>query len=606
MKKYSLNISLLACLLLLLTACEDDILNKNPVDKFSETVVWSDIGLADAYLLSTYDASRLGFSQPMLTAITDESYFIHGGDGYNAFLKGNISPENPFPLQRGFPWWSDFFANIQDINSFLANIDKVVESYPDTEKEAIKAKVDIMKGEALFLRAYNYSRLALNYGGLPLSQEPFAVGEDFSSITRASFKETIDFIVEDINVAAELLLNNGEMIMGRATKGAALALKSRILLFAASDLTADGSVENQYVGYQSADRTALWSAARNAAKEVMDLVIYELADFGAPNQEAVSENYYEFFRVKDLLNPEIIWGKMYLNSVGSQNRMNQWNGSNGLNNWSGINPIQNLVDDYQMENGSYFFDHFIVDDQGIYHNISDTYQDDNIYHHRDPRFYGSILYDGAQWQERFANLADRDPIGVYDRRTRIIIENGIVVSELPGIDTRQGPVEDWNGGYSGYLMKKMLDDEVIGRQENNENVWIEFRYAEILLNYAEASLELGDVPEATKYVNMIRNRAAMPDFTGDVKDALHYERRVELAFEGQRWLDIRRWKILDEALLDALGINIVETTENGNVSTVWERTLVQERGPVTKKMYWVPIPTEEMNKAPQLTQNPGY
>jgi hypothetical protein len=126
-----------------------------------------------------------------------------------------------------------------------------------------------------------------------------------------------------------------------------------------------------------------------------------------------------------------------------------------------------------------------------------------------------------------------------------------------------------------------------------------------ILNYAEALLELGNAEEAAVYINMIRNRAGMPDFTGDITDALRYERRQELAFEGHRWYDIRRWKILEEELTDAMGIDIVEIKENGNVTTSWERILAEDRE-VGPRMYWVPIPTEEINKAPQLEQNPGY
>ena len=207
---------------------------------------------------------------------------------------------------------------------------------------------------------------------------------------------------------------------------------------------------------------------------------------------------------------------------------------------------------------------------------------------------------------RRPELIDRDPLGIYDWRTRITIENGVETERLPGIDTRQGPIQTINGGLTGYTMKKQLDADIIGSGTNNENVKIEFRYAEILLNYAEASLGLGQTDEATTYINMVRSRSAMPDFTGDVEEALRYERRIEFTFEGLRWLDVRRWKILDTALQDAIGINIEEITEDGVTTTTWKRALVQQRGPVTEKMYWVPIPREEINRAPQLTQNPGY
>ena len=607
--KAHINIKILSFLMVLLCSCEQEILDKTPLDRYAENLVWSDINLADTYLNTAYRNMSSGFNTNLnLSGVSDHTFFIHiyGSDLY---VQGNITPSNMGPFNHDrfrFLNWQ-LFDNIQIINTFLANIDQVVENYEGAQREDIQARADILKGEAIFLRAFSYTQLARTYGGVPILTEPFGIDDDYLTIERNSFQETVDFIVQDCDAAAALLLPKAEMEMGRATKGAAMALKSRILLFAASDLTADGTAENQYVGYENPDRVALWTAAKNAAKDVMDLGTYALSDFGAPDKEAVAQNYYDFFRQKDLSNSEIIWGKMFVTGVGERHRTNLWQGPNGLGNYGSNNPTQDLVDTYQMEDGSQFSDHFTVDENGFYQNISDKYQNENPYYYREPRFYGSILYDSAQWQPRFTDLEDRDPLGIYDRRTRITIQGGKVVSDLVGIDTRQGPVQAWNAGYTGYLMKKMMDHEVIGKDEYNENVWIWMRYAEIIMNYAEASLELGETQEAATYINRIRNRAGMPDFTGDIEQALRYEREIEFTFENIRWFDIRRWKILEEKLVDAKGIEIIETTnlDNSTVNTTWRRLVVQDRN-VEKKMYWIPITSDEMNKAPQLVQNPGY
>lgn len=592
-------------LLVLLSSCQkSSILDKAPLDKYTDAVLWKDINLVNAYLLGAYEGTGIGFYQSYMTGLTDETYCFQGSDTY---VKGQLTPDNPYPTDGLF--WSDYFQNIQKINVFLSKIDKVADAYPETQKAEKIKEANVMKGEALFLRAYSYARLALAYGGVPIFKVPGKLGDDFVSIPRNTFDETIKFISDDCDAAAALLLSNENMKMGRATKGAALALKSKILLFAARDLTADGTAKNKYVGYESPNRNALWTAARDAAKAVIDLGTYQLADFGAPDKVAVAQNYFNFFKAKDLSNSEIIWGKMYSRTAGDGNRMNLWNNSNGLNCWGGNNPTQQLVDDYQMEDGSDFFNHFNVDGNGYYKNISSKYHNNNPYYSRDPRFYGSILYDSAVWQNRFPNLIARDPVGIYDRRTRIVSEGGTVISTLPGIDTRQSIYSDWNGGYTGYLMKKMLDDEFWAIEQTNEwqdNVWIEFRYAEIILNYAEACLQLGQISEAATYINMIRNRAALPDFTGDITKALRYERKIELAFESCRWYDIRGWKILEQTLTDAMGMEIIETKNNGLVTTTWQRIVAQERGPVIKDMYWLPIPTDEIKKAPKLEQNPEY
>lgn len=609
MMNYKINIKILAIFVFVLLSCETDVLDATAPDRYTDASIWSDVNLADTYLLSAYDGLAMGYGPVMIESVSDNirHEFTWGSQNY---VQGNISPDNiqPWVQEWAHPeivTWTDNFRNIQTINVFLANIDKVPEAYNPSERGAIEERVDVLKGEALFLRAFSYAQLVRTFGGVPILSEPNQRDDDFLSVTRATFKETIDFITADYDAAAALLLDDEQMEMGRATKGAALALKSRLLLFAASDLTADGSAANELVGYSSPDRTALWTAARDAAKAVIDLGTYNLANFGAPDQEAVAQNYYDFFRQKDLSNSEIIWGKMYLKGAGDSNQMNLWNGPNGNNNWAGHNPTQGLVDTYQMEDGSSFLDHFTINSDGNYVNISGQYESENIYDNREPRFYGSILYDGAVWQPRFANLAGRDPVGIYDRRTRITIENGTEISKIFGIDTRQGPVENWNGSFTGYVMKKLLDEDITGKNENNENVWIEIRYAEVIMNYAEALLELGNPDEAAIYINMIRNRAGMPDFIGDSNDALRYERKLEFAFEGHRWYDIRRWKILEETLSDAMGIDIIETTENGNITTVWQQILAEDRE-VQNRMYWVPIQTDEINKAPQLEQNPGY
>ncbi|WP_153799002.1 RagB/SusD family nutrient uptake outer membrane protein [Foetidibacter luteolus] len=597
---------------IILAACNKTLLDKTAQDKYTETQVWTDISLADRYLLDNYNNSLTGgFGYLSFASITDESHDTHAF-GTENYLQGNINSSNTSPFgiwAFNYTTWDAMYNNIQKLNIFLANIDNVPAAYPPAEQPAIVAQASRMRGEALFLRAFCYSQLARNYGGVILATTPFAIGDDYLSQTRAGFRETIDFISQQCDEAAALLEDKDGMEMGRATKGAALALKSRILLFAASDLTASGTAENEYVGYTAPDRAALWTAAKNAAKAVMDLGAYQLADFGAPNAASVAENFYNFFKAKDLSSPEVIWGKLFLKNVGARNQMNLINGSNGFVMYGCNAPTANLVDAFEMADGSKFSSHYSIDGNGYYRNTSTKYTSANIYYNREPRFYATILYDSAIWMKRYADLAPRDPLGIYDRRTRITVQNGQETSRIYGIDTRQGPVDGDDGTYTGYTFKKYQDNEVYGTEtNNNENVWIEFRYAEVLMNYAEACLGLGQQAEAATYINMIRNRAGLPDYSGDAKTALQHERQVEFVHEDIRWYDMRRWKILDQTMVDAKGVDIIETNnrDNNTVTTTWRQIFVQQRGPVQNKMYWVPIPIDEMNRAPQLVQNPGY
>ncbi|RIH67102.1 RagB/SusD family nutrient uptake outer membrane protein [Mariniphaga sediminis] len=610
MKNFKNHILILLSFLLLFYSCEEQILDKKPLDRYSDAVVWADIKLADRYLKSLYYKLYIGWKcENIVTQITDDTHnrVLRGTDVY---LQGRVTPSDLGPISNRYGYiflrWDVLFSNIQDINVFLDNIDKVPENYEGIKKNEIEEKVNVLKGEAFFLRAFCYTNLVRIYGGVPLFDKPNKQDDDLLSYTRASFEETIQFISDDCDAAAALLLSNSQTVMGNASKGAALALKSRIWLFAASDLTADGNAANKYVGYENPNRNELWTKAKNAAKAVIDLGEYSLDNFGAPNKASVSENYYQFFRQKDLSSEEIIFGRMY--SIPEYyHKINVLNGPNGTLNWGVTGVTQELVDVYQMNDGSDFSNHFTLDENDFYKNASSKYTSQNPYHNRDPRFTGTILYDSAVWQPRFSDLAERDPLGIYERRTRIKIVNGEEVSRVPGIDTHEGPVYPSEATYTGYCMRKFLDDEVQGAYEGCEQIWVEIRYPEILLNYAEACLELGENNEAEHYINMVRNRAAMPDFTNDIKEALKYERRVEMALEEGRFYDIRRWKILEDVFNShAHGIKIEEINDDGVITTTWQRILVQERGPVVQSMYWFPIPTVERNKAPQLEQNPSY
>jgi starch-binding outer membrane protein, SusD/RagB family len=608
-KKSYIIILIFICLFL--SSC-NKILDKTPVDKFSDAVLWTDIDLADKDLMSLYTKTLYGgFGYLPIASLTDESHDTHEFGTQN-YLLGNINPSNTSPLgDWGFQYlrWDILYSNIQNVNIFLANIDKVPNSYPVAEQASIKVIADRMKGEALFLRAYIYGDLARNYGGAIINTIPYELGADFSAITRSSFDATVKFIAEQCDAAAGLLGTKEEMEMGRANKEAALALKSRILLFAASDLTADGTAPNELIGYKSPDRVALWTAAKNAAKAVIDMHTVSLDNFGAPDQAAVATNFFNFFKATDLSSNEVIWGKMFMKDAGASNQMNLINGTNGFGMYGCNAPTGNLVDSFQMADGSRFSKHFMVDDNGFYKNISSIYHHENMYYDREPRFYATILYDSVPWTKRLADLAGRDPLGIYSRRTRITIKNGTEISKIYGIDTRQGPIDKEDGTFTGYVFKKYQDEKLIGSESNNNsNSWIEMRYAEILLNYAEACLELGNITEATDNINLIRNRAGLPNFTGDIKTALRYERQMEFVFENIRWYDIRRWKVLDKVLTNASGVDIIETDnlDNSTVTTTWRQIFVQNRGPITNKLYWFPIPIDEMNRAPELEQNPLY
>ncbi len=604
MKKY-IDLKILSVLLLLIPACNQDLLDKNPLDKYSDATVWTDPNLAASYLNYCYDNVGYGIRGEMLTSIADES-FVSRGSSSQPYNLGTLNADRISGTYSNVSWAN--FANIQRINLFLDNIDNIAENFSEPKKSEVKAKTDLLKGEALFLRAYIYTNMCRTFGGVPLMNKANKLGDDLSTIKRSTFKETVDFIIKDCDDAIQLLKLKSGMRMGKATKEAAMALKSRILLFAASDLTSDGTAENELVGYTGPNRIALWTSARDAAKAVIDLGTCKLADWGAPDQAAVAKNRFDFFRAYTLANDEVIWGKMFVADLGSRHRNNQQNGPNGINNFGRNGPLQSMVDSYEMSDGSQFSGHFTVNASNQYKNVSTKFKHENPYYNREPRFYADVLYDSAVWQPRFANSASRDPLGIYERRTHRTMTGPTTYTDVFGLDTRKDPYFPAGGCYGGYLMKKFMDNTVVGDVQYNQNIWIYIRYAEVLLDYAEACLMLGDIPTATTYINMIRNRAGLPDFTGDITQALRQERKIELFGEENRWFDIRRWKILEATLSPPLhGIDILEIKNlDGTYTTTWTRLVSQQANVPNKRMYWIPISTDEMKKAPQLVQNPGY
>jgi hypothetical protein len=582
--KYILGFSLL----FYSTSCDTDFLNVNPEDRFSEDVVWQDPNLVEAFVNEMYRGLNHGIRELMLGSLADESHFIHNY-GSAQVVQSNLTSADIGSFSRGdfdeFNW-PVLYARIRQINLFLENIENVPFDNPDFK--------DRLNGEVHFLNAYFYHNLIRLYGGVPLVKQAYGLDDDFA-IVRSSLQESIQYVVDECDLAASLLpvsYSAGAGDIGRATRGAALALKARMLLYAASDLYNDpswaGGYSNPELISTTGDRTAKWQAAKDAAKAVMDLGIYSLQDTDNPDKD-----YTDLFLLKD--SKESIFSRYFIKSRGWEDGAlpGLANGPNGYHNWGGNTPIQELVDDYEMVDGSKF-------------DWNNPTHANAPYENRDPRFAASILYDQALWRPRPSDVAEIDPVG------KVIIRSVETApgTYTPGLDTRDGPIEDWNGGYSGYYLRKFIDPTVVHEYAaaggNQEAPWHFFRYGEIILNYAEACIGLGQEAEARTYINMIRQRAGMPDITESgqaLVDRYQNERRVELAFEQHRYFDVRRWMIAPQALgRNANGIVIVDPLA-GPVQ--YSRNKIQDRA-WNNKMYFLPIIQDEINRNDALIQNPLY
>jgi hypothetical protein len=526
-------------------SCDEDFLEIVPKDSYTETVVFNDPDLATSHVNYAYRLICWGFRRPLQYArVSDEISGRGGGSSYWRILQGFATPTFTDLLNiwssssYGFSKWPP----IKQCNEFLAK----------TEGSKIdKAILDRLTGEVKTIRAYCYFRLASFYGGVPLIKKPFSLEDDWR-IPRNSYDEVMQFVLSELDEAIPLLpLTYNAANNGRITKGAAMAIKARALLYYASPLN---NPSNDMSRYQK---------AADAAKAVIDLDLYELYP-----------DYKKLFQEAGAWNSEVIWARPTNSLIDQEARIEQLFYPNGEQGFGQVHPIQNLVDDYEMLSGK-----LPKDDP--------DYDPQNPYINRDPRFYYCILYNGAPFRGRQ------------------------IETFIPGgKDSPEGPISGWNATETGYYPCKFITESYSGLGwETSNPPWIWFRYGEVLLNYAEAMLKLGHEDVARDYINMIRSRPGveMPPVT-ETGQALWeryiHERRIEMVFEEARFYDVRRWKIAEEVLsIDRQRMYITKNVATGELT--YEIKLLHTAY-FPPHMYWAPIPQDEIDKNALIEQNPGY
>lgn len=630
MKKISNYIIAFAVLLLMATSCTD-VLDQQSVNTFNQDVVFSDINVVKSYLGKCYDRMGgntdngvLGMREDLLSSATDQTLCIHRPANYGN-LKGTLSPDNLGYFANdgyaGFMRWENMYANIQNLNTIIANIDAV--KTLTTAEETLKKR---LKGEAYFVRAFEYATILMNYGGAVLISEPNTLDQDFQTMKRSTIAETKDFVLADI-ASAITTLTGLSIEQGRATPAAAAALKSRVLLFCASKLTNGGYTgqeANTLVSFPAGSQTALLQAARDAANDVM-LGTYGTFSLQGSTAEPVppltdaqvkayADNYQSIFIQKGKWNTETIWGIQYPLTGGNVNNANIWFGPCGYHNWGNNDPTEPAVRSFEMADGTPFvWDKYTPGDQYVRRATAAQLAADplrNPFNGREPRFYAIVLYNGAPWQTRPTDVVD--PLNTVQTGQYFADDETTLIKS--GFDTRQGPVEAWNGTKTGYYLKKFLDPTSAGQFFRNTTTWVEFRYAEILLNYAEACIELGgtDLQKGLDALNLVRNRAGLPDrVTTDQAVARGYirqERAIEFFGEGHRFYDLRRWMTYGSVIQNVYGMRIKQMN-NGTIE--WKHDLSDKEDDRTwtatsEKYYWLPLSRAEMNKAPNLQPQPGY
>ena len=576
------NIIKTVCLagsLALLSACEDW-LEIEPKDRFGDTTVWGSEEYADMFLNDIYNQlPHLNNETQNLDQYSDNSYV--GAEWMNArttIYTGALSPTSWIPGPWDMWKWGrqnndDAKGQYERIRSCNLFITKVTES--DFSAEYKKERL----AEARFLRAWFYHYLWMAYGGVPIITEVLDnnVSTDIF-YPRETAQKTFEFIDKELDeIKDDLPPRRSGSDLGRASKGAILTLKGWVELFHASELRNPGKDKKR------------WEAAAATLKDVIDLQVYHLQptilDLWTEATNNNDEVIFDFQMSKQNGGRrEGLFGPVFVKGVQSS--------------WGNMQPTQELVDDYCMANGLPITD------------PASGYNKNNPYKNREKRFYQSILYDGSMWQGE-----------------EIITRVG--VGSPNEIDTSS----DSDVTNTGYYTRKTIDESVNGadnlQMSNGMANYIFFRYADVLLMYAEASLEAGDKPTAVEYLDMVRTRGGnMPSIDdtyplgiteNQLREIIRRDRRIELAFEDKRWWDILRWKICDgeNGVMNKPigGMKIEDTNGDG----VWEYNY-HEVGKRTflPRMYYQPIPQYVIDKNPVIReqnggedgwvngQNPGY
>jgi len=620
MFKVFIKASLLS-LAIMITSCSS-FLDKMPDDQLTLEMIFKDKTRTEDWLAGIYNNipdPYWGYTRSIgFDALSDDMAPSTGWEqfGWNIVSKqtGNWNSTSGWDAN----YWTELPKRIRSAYIFIENIKA------NSAQKLSEEEVQLMKYEARFLIAYYYSLLIDAYGAIPFHPGILAAdaSEEELMIGQTPFDEVVNWIDNELKEVAKGLppSYSEAQKFGRATSIMCLAVRARMLLFAASPLVNGnpdyrGVVNNkgEELFNPTYDREK-WVRAAEASKELIQLA-----------EQSGHKLYYEYNK-DGTIDPFLSYQNMMFTKTNEGNKeilfarpdneSNEYDrhatprgtGGNG-----GLGVTQSLVDAFFMENGlpisdpnsGYVEKGFSteaeirntgwIESQGNGKvTLAGTY---NMYTHREPRFYISVLYNEA-WYRR-ENRTTQFYSGAWDG----------------------GPTHD--APQNGYLLRKKVHPDFDPR--NNINPYrpgILYRLGEVYLNYAEAlnETEPGH-PDIVKYLNMIRERGGIPQYgvgtnaiqvpssQEEMREAIRRERRVELNNEGIRYRDIRRWKIGEEMLnRDFLGMNFSGTDKDDNESNpkaFFKRSVYQHRV-FTKKNYWFPVPQSEIDKNSNLVQNPGW
>jgi hypothetical protein len=557
--KYSL-LAIIASTTLSMNSCSVDVI---PQDRYAEEAVWSDPSTIELYVDGLYTEFKnfqfgmfpgLGYDNAM-DALADIMKFTSTVPG-NGTVNTLISNSSQFsPTSVGLNYWGTAYGRIRRVNEFIEGV-RTKSAVSDAEKLKYEA-------EARFVRAYAYHWLAKIHGSVVIRDDIKEYSQKDKQ--RASEEEVYDFMIEDLKFAAENL--PATSLAGRANKGAANALLSRVALYAGSIAQNDRNQFNSdpLTGISAARTKEYYNIAIEAAQAVIGSNIYELdANFASI---FTNKNTKEAIYRVDFVFPTITHQYDYGYAPPSDN--------NGSTLVYGV-PTAELVDEFEMADGTKF-------------EWSNASHAANPYANREPRFYATILYNGATWKSNTLNTTTSNTIDGF-------VQYGVEAEPKRTV--------------TGYYAKKFLDPNNTNLLVNRSTQsWIELRLAEVYLNLAEAQAGIENYSASAATISQLRTKRGLGilnyNNSSSAMAAIEHERKVELAFEGHRFWDLRRWRKAHILLngTRVTGHKIEQLASGLSYQTV---TADNTDRSFSTRLYYLPIPESEILVNLELTQIQGW
>jgi len=557
-------------------SCEEAT-DKVPLDMISDAQVWNDPNLIDACLTQLYNATNVfviwSYQQHSpLSTLTDESRTCIGwSDALNVFTLGVLNPSNCDDNNYLSNW---AYNDIRHLNEFIEKIEDA--NVSETFREQRLA-------EARFLRAWTYFNMAIRYGGVPLLTKAQSLDDDLY-VFRNTEDEIYDFVRTELDEIIDILPEtNDEANLWRVNKYVALALKSRAMLHAAS-IAKYGQVQlDGLVGVPAEKADFYFQESYDASKEIIENGPYELFERYADK----AKNYQMLFIEED--NSEIIWCKKFLEGEKGHNLDRDWQPILYKATVACVvNPTLEMVDEYEFADGT----------PGNTINYDQEIDTRLLYQDKEPRFHASILYNRCFWID--------DTIEYH--YFTVVNDLNDKWNKKPGFRGRHVNDREAGATQTGFSVKKFLWEKRDQSKGDSGQDWIIFRLGEIYLNLAEAAFQLGGKDtEALEALNVIRRRAGVPD-KGEINmENIMHERKIELAFEGFRMWDARRWRT---AVNDFSGVFHKLTAYKISSRNTFGYIVENCQGNAVRMFlephYYNPIHQNRIFENPNLVQNPGY